>query len=95
MDTRPGKPFDQAGVGGDEMTRFQPATSTSDATIRPPCPKCGNEMHLARIEPEQPGHETRTFECSNCDHTVSVVAEIKEAELPLRIRSVCHMEARC
>lgn len=58
------------------MTRFEPATAGTDAIIHPPCRKCDSKMHLARIELEKPGHETRTFECPNCEHAVSVVAKI-------------------
>jgi hypothetical protein len=34
--------------------------------VRPPCPKCGTTMMLARIEPEEPGFDLRTFECPAC-----------------------------
>ena len=30
---------------------------------RPHCPNCGTRMWLARIEPDEPSYETRTFEC--------------------------------
>ena len=30
---------------------------------KPKCEKCGAEMWLARIEPNEPGHDLRTFEC--------------------------------
>lgn len=33
-------------------------------------------MSLARIEPDKPGYDLRTFECSKCDHVVSVVVKI-------------------
>ena len=53
------------------MTRLQPDT------IRPGCPKCGTQMLLARIVPDSPGHELRTFECPMCEHSEDVVANIK------------------
>jgi hypothetical protein len=34
-------------------------------------------MMLARIEPDKPGHDKRTFECFECDHTASVVVKYK------------------
>jgi hypothetical protein len=55
--------------------RYRPSTPTTEAILRPPCPKCGTKMHLARIEPEKPGYETRTFECPNCEHSLSIVAK--------------------
>jgi hypothetical protein len=30
---------------------------------RPPCPQCGTDMMLSRIEPSTPGVDQRTFEC--------------------------------
>jgi transposase-like protein len=36
---------------------------------RPPCPNCGATMMLARIAPDGPGFELRSFECPNCEHT--------------------------
>jgi len=35
---------------------------------RPLCPRCGTRMMLARIEPDEPGHDLRTFECTDCNH---------------------------
>jgi predicted RNA-binding Zn-ribbon protein involved in translation (DUF1610 family) len=52
------------------MSRLQPDT------IRPDCPKCGTVMLLARIMPDIPGHDLRTFECPMCDHSESIVAKI-------------------
>jgi endogenous inhibitor of DNA gyrase (YacG/DUF329 family) len=40
---------------------------------RPPCPKCGTTMVLARIAPHTPGYDMRTFECPACDHSESSV----------------------
>jgi len=36
----------------------------------------GRAAMLARIEPEKPGHELRTFECPRCDNSESIVAKI-------------------
>jgi len=38
------------------------------AISRPPCPRCGRPMWLARIEPDKPDYDRRTFECSECGH---------------------------
>jgi DNA-directed RNA polymerase subunit M/transcription elongation factor TFIIS len=59
------------------MTRYQPATAYSGAIIRPPCNKCGATMLLARIEPDKPGHDLRTFECPKCEHSETVVVKFK------------------
>ena len=37
-------------------------------TTWPECPKCTARMYLARIEPEKPGFDLRTFECPRCQH---------------------------
>jgi hypothetical protein len=50
---------------------------TSQAIERPSCPKCGARMMLARIEPDEPNHDKRTFECSGCQNSESVVVRYK------------------
>jgi predicted Zn finger-like uncharacterized protein len=52
------------------MTGAQPATMESDAIVRDPCPECGTAMLLARITPDQSGHELRTFECPKCNQSI-------------------------
>jgi hypothetical protein len=47
---------------------FDPARLVLDL---PACPKCGARMWLARIEPDAPGHDKRTFECPQCEDVVS------------------------
>jgi hypothetical protein len=41
------------------------------------CPKCGSAMWLARVEPDKPDHDLRTFECPNCEHTETKVVKFK------------------
>ena len=41
----------------------------------PPCPECGCMMWLKRIEPNKPGHDERTFECSRCLYVESLVVK--------------------
>lgn len=56
------------------MQRFTPSASYLTSIERPRCAKCGTLMMLATIEPDEPGHDRRTFECSNCGHAeVAVV----------------------
>jgi transposase-like protein len=44
---------------------------------RPTCPRCGAMMWIARIEPDKPDHDRRTFECPSCDHSVTEVVKYK------------------
>jgi len=37
---------------------------------RPTCAECGTLMWLARVEPDKPGYDKRTFECPVCDRSV-------------------------
>ena len=47
---------------------FDPARIVLDLPI---CPKCGARMWLSRIEPDEPGHDKRIFECPKCENVVS------------------------
>jgi hypothetical protein len=44
---------------------------------RAACPKCSTRMRLAVIEPGQPGYDTHTFECAQCEHSERVVIQFK------------------
>jgi hypothetical protein len=59
------------------MTIYQPATSYSAAIVRPPCPTCGTRMLLVRIEPDEPDHDKRTFECAKCGNEHSEIVKFK------------------
>ena len=53
-------------------------TATSVATIvRPVCAECGFQMMLSRIEPDRPGYEIHTFECTKCWHQESVTVKFR------------------
>jgi hypothetical protein len=41
----------------------------------PKCPNCGAPMWLSRIEPDEPNHHLRTFECPQCDHSHTEVVK--------------------
>ena len=47
------------------QSAFDP--SLAKVLQRPPCPQCGTDMLLSRIEPNTPGVDQRTFECK-CGH---------------------------
>ena len=57
------------------MTLYRPTTFHSDSIVRPPCPKCGTKMQLARIEAEKPGYEMHSFVCPNCAHAKSTITK--------------------
>jgi hypothetical protein len=40
---------------------------------RPLCPECSSLMWLARIMPDEPGYDLRTFECPECGHEIRKV----------------------
>jgi transposase-like protein len=44
---------------------------------RPRCPNCGTPMWLARIEPDEPNHDRRTYECPECDRSITEVVKYK------------------
>ena len=50
---------------------------TDHFIARPDCPKCGTRMWLDRIEPDEPDHDLRTYECPECDHTIMEVVKYK------------------
>jgi hypothetical protein len=60
----------------------RPSTDTSIgiaiSIACPECPKCGTQMMLARVMPESPGHEQRTFECPY-EHSESSLVKFEEA----------------
>jgi hypothetical protein len=55
------------------MTFSEYTLENSPSTARPECPDC--TMYLARIEPDKPGHDLRTFECPRCQNAVRTVVE--------------------
>jgi hypothetical protein len=62
---------------GSMMSSIQPNPLYSRAEIGIlPCSKCGKPMRLACIEPGQPGHEVRTFECPEFKTTGSFAVAI-------------------
>jgi hypothetical protein len=44
---------------------------------RPQCPTCGARMWIARIEPDEPGYDRRTFECPECDRELVEVVKYR------------------
>jgi predicted RNA-binding Zn-ribbon protein involved in translation (DUF1610 family) len=52
-------------------------TNSSQPIVRPECPKCGTTMMLARIVPEAPGKDRRTFECPMCEHSECILVKFE------------------
>jgi ribosomal protein S27AE len=44
---------------------------------QPICPQCGARMWLAQIEPDEPGHDKRTFECPRCENVVNEIVKYR------------------
>ena len=59
------------------MTFYEYALENTPINERPECPTCWAQMYLARIEPEKPGHDLRTFECPRCRHVETAVVKFK------------------
>jgi len=67
--------------GGPQMPTFHPADTWPHRKIdRPTCSHCGWIMWLARVEPDKPGYDRRTFECVHCQRTQELVVEIEQQE---------------
>jgi hypothetical protein len=59
------------------MTLAEYTLESSPIAVRPECPTCTAQMYLARIEPEKPGFDLRTFECPRCQHLETVVVNFE------------------
>jgi hypothetical protein len=64
-------------TGKSKMTFTEYTLDNTPINARPDCPQCTAQMDLARIEPEKPGHDLRTFECPRCHHLETAVARFK------------------
>ncbi len=47
---------------------------------RPRCPQCRARMWLSHIEPDEPSHDRRTYECIVCGHEMVKVVKISDGE---------------
>ena len=59
------------------MTFYPIQAGKQSDHARPACPTCTAQMYLARIEPEKPGYDLRTFECPMCQHVETAVVQFK------------------
>jgi hypothetical protein len=53
----------------------QAPTLFRDRLMEAPCTKCGAKMLLARIEPDRPGYDFRSFECTKCNNVDQYIVE--------------------
>lgn len=58
------------------MTFSEYTLENSPITARPECPDCTVPMYLARITPEKPGYDLRTFECPRCQNSLRVPVKL-------------------
>ena len=53
----------------------QAPTLFRDRLMEALCTKCGAKMTLARIEPDKPGYDLRSFECTKCNNVDQYIVE--------------------
>jgi hypothetical protein len=58
------------------MLESQRSISDNPILDRPLCAQCGKRMMLARIAPETPGVERRTYECE-CGNSESMLVKYR------------------
>ena len=46
-----------------------------DRLMEATCTKCGAKMTLARIEPDKPDYDLRSFECTKCNNVDQYIFE--------------------
>jgi hypothetical protein len=56
------------------QTQIEPSLFRAE---RPLCPECEHRMALARIEPDKPDHDRRTFECPSCEYVETLVVRYR------------------
>lgn len=49
----------------------------NQAIEHPKCAECGAQMWLARIEPDRPDHDRRTFECPECENVLTEIVKFR------------------
>jgi hypothetical protein len=66
------------------MHGSQPTMQIRHPVARRRCPSCGVDMMTNRIEPDVPGYQLRTFECTKCG-AETFLKKLASACLPLRL----------
>jgi hypothetical protein len=63
--------------GGAAVRASEFISGNTQSIQRPECPACAALMWLARIEPDEPGHDRRTFECPRCQDELTEVVKYR------------------
>ena len=42
-----------------------------------PCPQCDQPLRIALIEPAEPDHDRRTYECGSCGHSEAKIVRYR------------------
>jgi hypothetical protein len=59
------------------VSDFQTFDPARPVLGQPKCPNCGSLMWLIRIEPDEPNHDRRTFQCEECAHSHTEVVKYR------------------
>jgi len=70
-------PFALPAVKWRALMRLNGSLPSNSDIHHPDCPQWGTRMWLARIEPDEPNHDKRTFECPQCDRAITRVVKYK------------------
>jgi hypothetical protein len=63
--------------GESVMSQFASFDPERLVLSQPTCSQCGAPMWLAHIEPDEPGHDKRTFECVSCEKVVTEIVKYR------------------
>jgi hypothetical protein len=64
------------GKGERAMRQTKSSLQSSPPIHTPACPKCGLPMWIIRIEPDDPDHDLRTYECPECKRAEVLLVDI-------------------
>jgi DNA-directed RNA polymerase subunit RPC12/RpoP len=53
------------------------SVQSSQEVELPECTKCGAPMWLTHIEPDEPDHDRRTFECQACGNSKTEIVKFR------------------
>jgi hypothetical protein len=67
----------RGGDGQQQQMQQHESIPTQKGVAHPKCTRCGARMFLAEIEPDEPGHDRRTFECIECGNVQTKTVKYK------------------
>jgi hypothetical protein len=59
------------------MTVSEYTLENTPVRFRLQCPECKALMYLARVAPDEPGFDRRSFECPRCQHVETTVVRFR------------------